>query len=365
MRYLLVGIIFESYQLIRLIKNTMTKDLQDQYEAYPYPHRDPSQEPTRNTETIMNDLSLVAHFLTCGVHVYHDTYQALVAGGGTGDATVHLAKQLARIQPKARVVHLDLSATSIAISKQRIQALNLENVHFEQASLLDVKPDDFGLFDYINCSGVLHHLESPEAGARALASVLKPNGGLSIMLYGALGRRGIYDVQDMMRMVKDEQDDLKVLIPLTRQLLQGLPPVNPYRRSQRYNPQANENELVDMYLHVRDRAYTVPEVLQLLHDSGLKLVSFIPPVWYDPLNANLGPKWKERLESLSSEERLYFGELLFGTISRHLFFAAKAENREHTLPDPKDQSYVPIIRGQGVPIQKKYLNGSLPGIKFQ
>ena len=39
---------------------------------------------------------------------------ALVAGGGTGDATIFLAEQLRHTN--ARVVHLDLSAASIAIT---------------------------------------------------------------------------------------------------------------------------------------------------------------------------------------------------------------------------------------------------------
>ena len=58
-----------------------------------------------------------------------------------------------------------------------------------------------GLFDYINCSGVLHHLVEPEAGARALASVLAPHGALGVMVYGELGRIGVYHAQDMLRLV--------------------------------------------------------------------------------------------------------------------------------------------------------------------
>src|ERR1700729_3266993 len=40
-----------------------------------------------------------------------------------------------------------------------------------------------GEFDYIDCTGVLHHLPDPAAGMRALASVLEPDGGMGVMLY--------------------------------------------------------------------------------------------------------------------------------------------------------------------------------------
>lgn len=38
------------------------------------------------------------------------------------------------------------------------------------------------LFDFIESRGVLHHLPDPEAGLRALNSVLKPTGGILLML---------------------------------------------------------------------------------------------------------------------------------------------------------------------------------------
>ena len=337
----------------------MNEQLQDQYEAYPYPYRDSTQEAVRNTKTVMNDLNLISHFLTGGVYGYHESYQALVAGGGTGDATVHLARQLAQVQPKARVVHIDLSAKAIHIARKRIQSLNLSNVHFEQISLLDLQPGKFGLFDYINCSGVLHHLESAEAGSIALARLLKPSGGLSIMLYGALGRRGIYDVQKMMRTIRRDNDNLEDLIPLTRRLLLRLPEENPYRLKPGFSPVIDDAELVDKFLHVRDRPYTVSDVLQLLRASGLKLQSFIPPASYDPLTINLGPAWKCRLEALSYEDRLCFGELLFGNISKHFFFASKDKNNDCAPPDPNDQTFIPILRREGRLMQKRYQCGSL------
>jgi SAM-dependent methyltransferase len=66
-----------------------------------------------------------------------------------------------------------------------------------------------GAFDYINCIGVLHHLETPSAGLAALTSVLKEDGGMNLMVYGELGRRGIYEFHDMYRLLgKQRNPDL-------------------------------------------------------------------------------------------------------------------------------------------------------------
>jgi len=85
-------------------------------------------------------------------------------------------------------------------------------------------------YDHIDCSGVLHHLPDPVAGARTLASLLKPDGGMSIMLYGALGRTGVYAAQEMLRMLAGE-DDPKARVALARRLLRALPPTNWLKRN--------------------------------------------------------------------------------------------------------------------------------------
>ncbi len=54
-------------------------------------------------------------------------------------------------------------------------------------------------FDLIVCTGVLHHLADPDAGLRALRSVLKPDGAMYLMVYAPYGRTGVYMLQDYCR----------------------------------------------------------------------------------------------------------------------------------------------------------------------
>ena len=101
--------------------------------------------------------------------------------------------------PTATVVALDQSASSLDIARRRAAVRGLTNVEFVHASLIDLPRLGLGSFDYIVCSGVLHHLDDPVAGATALTQVLAPDGGLGPLLYGQVGRVPIYQIQDLMR----------------------------------------------------------------------------------------------------------------------------------------------------------------------
>jgi len=279
------------------------------------------------TRTIANDLEKINHYLFGGTRKNFNGFRALVAGGGTGFATVHLAQQLSEIAPSAEVTHIDLSAGSIAIAKRRIEKLGLSNVRFVQGSFLD--PDQFepAEFDYINCSGVLHHLEDPTAGARTLSLLLKEDGGMSIMLYGALGRLGVYPAQEMLRMLGSEPSSLAVMVDVCKSLLDELPQTNwlsgaPYAASTQH-----DTELVDMFLHVRDRAYRVPEIYELAREANLRIVSFLPPSIYDPMQFVKDADLRERLEKLSVPQRQAFAELFHGArMMLHIFYAVPSKS---------------------------------------
>ena len=92
----------------------------------------------------------------------------LVAGGGTGDATIMLASQLAARAIPAEITHIDISAASLDIARARAETRRLDNIIFRQASLSDLATLGLGRFDYIDCCGVLHHHRSPRRGTKEL-----------------------------------------------------------------------------------------------------------------------------------------------------------------------------------------------------
>ncbi len=212
-------------------------------------------------------------------------FRALIAGGGTGDATIMLASQLAARAIEAEIIHLDISAASLAIAGARAATRKLDGIEFVQASLSDLAALGLGGFDYIDCCGVLHHLEAPGEVLRELAATLKPGGGIGLMLYGRLGRTGVYEAQSLLRLLAGDLAD-QARIDGAHALLKDLPPTNWLKRNSHVGDHRNTGDagIYDLLLHRRDRAYMVDEIFALAAAAGFRITGFIEPARYDPLN---------------------------------------------------------------------------------
>src|SRR3546814_8024740 len=83
-------------------------------------------------------------------------FRALIAGGGTGDATIMLAKQLSDVAARmsgsaaaaGEVVYLDLSTGARKVAEARAAARGLSNIRFVTGSLLELESLALGTFDY-------------------------------------------------------------------------------------------------------------------------------------------------------------------------------------------------------------------------
>src|SRR3989454_4932386 len=191
------------------------KAVRDQYEAFPYPPRNPADEKVRLENSWHDFLELINFYCFKGRNNFSQECRVLVAGGGTGDQTIFLAEQL-RYNRRAEVVHLDISEKCNEIAKRRAEVRKLVNITWVRGSVLDLPSLKLGPFDYINCVGVLHHLEDPKAGLQALRSVLKADGAISLMLYGKYGRTGVYQLQELLRRLNFDETDLEAKLANTK-----------------------------------------------------------------------------------------------------------------------------------------------------
>ncbi|MDH3472494.1 MAG: class I SAM-dependent methyltransferase [Rhodospirillales bacterium] len=319
--------------------------VQAQYEAYPYPARDPAEEARRLVTGSPSQLPEVNHYLFAGRRDFAKPFRALAAGGGTGDAAIMLAQQLAECGGPGEVVYLDLSGAAREVAEARARARSLANIRFVTGPLEALPDHAPGPFDYIDCCGVLHHLADPAAGLRVLAAALAEGGGLGLMLYGEYGRTGVYPMQAMLRALGAGLP-LPERVALARRLMAALPAGNWLRR----NPYLGDHkrsdaELVDLFLHARDRAYTVPQVAELAEAAGLGIVAFIEPARYDPASYLDDAALLARLEGLSRLERAAFAEALAGTIKKHVFYAAKRGSLEGRVARPDRPEAVPCLNG--------------------
>ena len=117
----------------------------------------------------------------------------LDAGCGTGVTTDYLCHS----NPGADVLAVDISEGALDVARERLRrsgaAEVVSSLRQEQRSLLDLTGE--GAFDYINSVGVLHHLDDPSAGLKALGDRLAPHGLLHLFLYADAGRWEIHRVQ--------------------------------------------------------------------------------------------------------------------------------------------------------------------------
>jgi SAM-dependent methyltransferase len=301
-------------------------DVRAQYEALPYPPREPRDEAFRLVTGTPSHILEVNHYLFAGRLNFNRPFRALVAGGGTGDACIMLAQQLADRRCPSEVVYLDLSTASRAICEARATARGLRNVQFHTGSLLDLPVMNIGAFDYIDCTGVLHHLADPAAGMRALASVLHPEGGLGVMLYGQYGRTGVYPLQEMLRTLAPLSMATEDRIAMAKRLIRFLPTTNLFRRNPYLNDHVTGGDagLYDLLLHSCDRAFTVSEIGTLASEAGLRVVAFLEPVRYEPATYMSDPVIARQTSSLPLLERAAFAECLAGNLRSHIFYATRA-----------------------------------------
>jgi len=326
-------------------QDTRDRRVRNQYEFCPYPERNPADERTRMIFGSPSNIDEINHYVFGGRRDLSKPFRALVAGGGTGDAMIMLAQGMTDLGIPGEVVHLDLSGPSQDIARQRAEIRGLTNVRFVTGSLLDVAELAPGPWDYIDCCGVLHHLESPEDGLAALASVLAPDGGLGIMVYGEYGRIGVYHMQDMLRVIApgDEMPDNQ-RVEMAKRLTKAAPKTAWINRNGQLRDHIGGGDpgVYDLFLHARDRAYTVPQVADWVTGAGLRLMAFIEPFRYDPAWVVPDPPILQRLDGLDPISRAAFAELFTGNIKKHIFYAVRADN-DVAAPDTGNPGAVPIL----------------------
>jgi SAM-dependent methyltransferase len=336
-----------------------------QYEALPYPWRDPAEEKRRLIDGSPSNLKEVDHYVFAGRRDFARPFRALVAGGGTGDGLIMLAQQLAERGTPAEVVYLDLSAASRRIAEARAAVRSLANIRFLTGSLLDLPGMGLGLFDYIDCCGVLHHLEDPAAGLAALKAVLAPEGGMGLMLYGELGRIGVYHAQEMLRLLAPASEPAPARIETAKRLLSELPETNWLRRNPAVGDWRRDDAgLFDLLLHARDRAYRVPEIAALAADAGLEIVAFVDPWRYDPESYLSDPKLKARLAGLPALERAAFAELLAGNIKSHNCYVVARGRAAAALSRPDSPAAIPVLRQDDGPALAKLIRDDRIGFRI-
>ena len=389
----------------------------EQYVELPFPPRRPADERARPIHSSLASLTEISHFgfggrfveRFCGVAL---PFRVLVAGGGTGDATVQIAQELfdlAERRPdcgfhRASIVHLDLSAASVSIAAARLRVRGWQisrgeallprpggrgqgpSVQMVVASLTSLPTLGLGFFDFINLCGVLHHVPDPVATLSLLRQyALKRDGAMGLMVYGTLGRRGVYEVQAMLRLLHangnatgDERGmsgappqgrhpwHLRARVSDAIQLVRSLPPTSTLRRnspvwtSDEVLLKMGDSGIFDLFLHSKDRPFTRPSLVRLATAADMQILGWLQAGLYDPTywlrsctgvfsacgdaadgSAGRGlagqttspmHRLRQRMGELDAEARAELAELAAGHVRKHWAYLVASKDRPFLPP---------------------------------
>jgi SAM-dependent methyltransferase len=280
------------------------------YERHPYPppadslddYRTMWQDPERRRADV---------HLAWPTQPYREDRSILIAGCGTSQAAKHALRW-----PEAQVIGIDFSATSVRHTEALKRKYDLDNLEVHELPVERVGALG-STYDQIVCTGVLHHLPDPAAGLTALREVLRPDGAMHLMVYAPHGRIGVYMLQEFCRRVgiAATDDGIQELVAA----LGALPPAHPLATLLRQAPDFRQaSALADALLHPQDRAYSVPQLFDLLEGAGLRFGRW---VWQAHYDAHCGVMARipqaARLAALPALERSAAVELFRGTMLRH------------------------------------------------
>ena len=273
---------------------------------------------------------------------YKPDLDILIAGCGTNQAAV-----FAFTNPDAKVVAVDVSQPSLDHHHYLKDKHGLDNLECHRLPLEEL-PTLGRDFDLIVSTGVLHHLADPQVGMNAVASCLRPDGALGVMLYAKYGRIGIEMLQSVFRDLRLEPNESS--IALVRQTLSLLPadhPVQPYLRGAR-ELQFDE-ALVDTFLPGRERSHTVDDCIDLVNKAGLVFQGWFQKAPYYPHEMLVAPNDLYPAISALPEPTMWsVKERLQPVNACHYFMACRPERpKESYTIDFSTQNcldYVPSMR---------------------
>jgi SAM-dependent methyltransferase len=284
-----------------------------------------------------------AHRILWPDREYKRDLDILIAGCGTNQAAV-----FAYMNPDAKVFAADISQPSLDHQQYLKDTFGLWNLELHLLPIEELPK--LGLdFDLIISTGVLHHLADPQAGVKALAGCLRPDGVIGIMLYAKYGRAGVEMLQSVFRDFGMGQDQASV--QMVRDMIALLPADHPVHSYVKISPRFLHSDaaLVDTFLHGRERSYTVDECIDFVSSAGLAFQGWLinapyyPHDWFTPAT-DLYPA----VNSLPETTLWSVMERLHTLNACHFFMACRSDRpkESYVINFSADDAldYVPLMR---------------------
>ena len=259
--------LLDSIESLGKIINPISNKVREQYEEHPYPRWKYTYRysPNNFLQDLTNDIKpnkikYIDKFINPNV---------LIAGCGTGNHTIYATKY-----QNAKILGVDLSLKSLSYAKRKAEELNIKNIEFLHADILQLKNLN-KKYDVIESIGTLHHMEKPEEGLKVLVDILKPHGFIKIGLYSDMARDYVTEAKKLIKEknFKSTELDIRKCRDLIFNEKKNLILQKIIHRGDFYST----SNVRDLLFHVQEHRFTIPKISEMLQKLNLEFLGFINP----------------------------------------------------------------------------------------
>ena len=229
--------------------------------------------------------------------------------------------------PGATVVGSDLSANSLTLSAKIAGQIGLRNLELREESINQGRYSE--CFDYVICTGVIHHNADPALTLRKLAQSLRPSGVLELMVYNRYRRLLPQAFQKSIRLMygNEHRNSPAVSeVEFARKLMRGFKTRSLMQTFLAGLANAPEQDLADELIQPVEHSYTIESLADMADSCGLELLApcaysltrqSSAPLWYVEFK---DPELVNAFESLPDVSRWQVANLLLLDQSPMLWF---------------------------------------------
>ncbi|MDD2365766.1 MAG: class I SAM-dependent methyltransferase [Desulfuromonadaceae bacterium] len=239
----------------------MFNTVKNHYESYPYPTYPLIASVNRSDTYALNLTSLWARFNDSLPP--SEAKKILIAGCGT-----FAPYPWSVANPDIPITALDLSDKSLLRAARHCRLHLCNNIIYRCGDLTDghFADSSFGLIDSF---GVLHHLENPLAGLKALEKLLVPGGILRIMVYSRYARKEEESIRRSLRLLGIKTPEKARA--LFKRAATGSRLENYLSRA---DEPATRSGLADALLHPRVRTFRINDLKEMVDLTNLEILMF-------------------------------------------------------------------------------------------
>lgn len=269
------------------LKDKTTKSVTKFYEIEPFPNYSLNENKRSLLEKgDSNDLSKkLKEFIG-----FNKSF--IEIGSGTSQLSNYLAAGT-----NNKIYAFDPTEPALRLGYNFASENNINNVTFVNADIFDDVLED-EIFDFVWCSGVLHHTKDPFSGFKIIQKSLKTNGYILIGLYNKYGRFRTFVRQFLYKI-------------FGRKLIMFMDPH--LRTLDKRTSQRKINSWIrDQYEHPVEQSHTFDEVLKWFDDNGIEFINSIPSIGGDEKNLYFKQSSSGRGNAISrvlSQIKMIFGKL--------------------------------------------------------